>query len=44
MSTIYYNQKWETAISKLLENVAEENLPLEENKTEKGLNFKRSNY
>mgnify|MGYP000974624980 FL=1 len=37
MSTSYYNQKWETAIAKLLENVGEENFPLEENKGEKGV-------
>lgn len=32
MSTTYYNQKWESAISKLLENIEEENYPLEENR------------
>lgn len=37
MSITYYNQKWETAISKLLDNVEEENFPLEENKTDKGV-------
>ena len=44
MSTIYYNQKWETSISKLLENVTEENIPLEQNKAEKGINYKRTDY
>lgn len=29
MSIAYYNEKWESAISKLLDNVQEENSPLE---------------
>jgi hypothetical protein len=29
MSTAYYNQKWETAIGRLLENIDEENYPLQ---------------
>ncbi len=37
MSTTYYNQKWESAISKLLENIGEENYPLEENRQDKGV-------
>ena len=36
MSIAFYNQKWETAIGQLLDNVQEENFPLEENK-EKGV-------
>ena len=37
MSIAFYNQKWETAISNLLENVQEENFPLEENRNDKGV-------
>ena len=38
MSIAFYNQKWETAIARLLDNVEEENFPLEENK-DKGVQF-----
>lgn len=44
MSTSYYNQKWESAIGRLLQNVDEENYPLEENRNEKGLTHKRNDY
>ena len=37
MSIAFYNQKWETAISNLLDNVQEENFPLEENRNDKGV-------
>lgn len=42
MSTAYYNQSWEEAISDLLECVEQENLPLFENKNDKGITYKRT--
>ena len=39
MSIAYYNQTWESAISKLLDNVEEENFPLEDNKNDKGVSI-----
>lgn len=42
MSTAYYQEKWEEAIGDLLGCVHEENVPLEENKNEKGITYKRT--
>ena len=37
MSSLYYQQKWEEAISELLECVDQENHPLDENRNDKGV-------
>ena len=37
MSSAYYQQKWEEAISELLGCVDQENHPLEENRNDKGV-------
>lgn len=42
MSTSYYQQKWEEAIYDLLGCVQEENTPLEQNRNEKGITYKRA--
>lgn len=42
MSTAYYQERWEEAICDLLGCVQEENVPLDENRNEKGITYKRT--
>lgn len=44
MSTAYYQSRWEEAVSDLLGCVELENHPLDENRNEKGLVHKRTDY
>ena len=44
MSTAYYQSKWEEAVNDLLGCVELENHPLDENRSDKGLNHKRTDF